>query len=453
MGTSWILAWLWLTLLAPAIDSGPEVSASGQSIRLEFPAGPGALDSFFSQLRELDRGQAHDKVRIAHFGDSHIAADLLTGRLRSRFQMRFGDGGRGFLFPGKPHRSYRPQGATTGQSGSWEVCNPLYVGTSKREKAGRGVFGLGGFGVCALEDGAEFWAELSGNPSLMDVELYFARRPGGGRFQVQAGSQTAIEETAKASAESLGLLELTVGPEEPPRVQVVSMEGENCFFGLTMEPQGRGIVYDSLGINGARLTTLRDFGEPFLRQSLGHRNYDLVILAYGTNEAYSRNFTASAFRKGASEALTLMRSILPETSCILVGPPLFGRRSHGEVLVNENLPSAVDVLRDLAREYRCAFFDQQLFMGGPERFIDWIDRPALVVESLQRDLGLKLDRDLVEAAGKSGFALFAGDLVHLRSSGYRILADLLFDAVLASYEEYLLRSTLESNAGTAGQLP
>jgi len=60
---------------------------------------PNGLTSFFRALRSIKSGQRREPVRVMHFGDSHTAADILTGELRRKFQTEFGDGGAGFIAP------------------------------------------------------------------------------------------------------------------------------------------------------------------------------------------------------------------------------------------------------------------------------------------------------------------------------------------------------------------
>src|SRR6476660_7683840 len=52
-----------------------------------------ALEKFFQVLATSQTKQRIDPVRIMHFGDSHVAADVLTREIRERFQADFGDGG------------------------------------------------------------------------------------------------------------------------------------------------------------------------------------------------------------------------------------------------------------------------------------------------------------------------------------------------------------------------
>jgi 3-hydroxy-3-methylglutaryl CoA synthase len=60
---------------------------------------PNALRSFFAALNEASAKQRLEPVRIMHFGDSHVAADVLTREIRERFQADFGAGGAGFVVP------------------------------------------------------------------------------------------------------------------------------------------------------------------------------------------------------------------------------------------------------------------------------------------------------------------------------------------------------------------
>src|SRR5690606_23466976 len=61
---------------------------------------PFALARFFEALARLETGQADGPVRIVQLGDSHTAADVLTGTARRALQERFRDGGRGFVAVG-----------------------------------------------------------------------------------------------------------------------------------------------------------------------------------------------------------------------------------------------------------------------------------------------------------------------------------------------------------------
>ena len=76
-------------------------------------------------------------LRILHYGDSHTAADEWTGDLRSRFQEKFGDGGSGYSFAGRPWNGYRREDVRSGSTRGWHTDG--LVG-----RTGDGIYGLGG---------------------------------------------------------------------------------------------------------------------------------------------------------------------------------------------------------------------------------------------------------------------------------------------------------------------
>ncbi len=96
-----------------------------------------ALVPFFEQLYRHQKGEIPGPLRILHYGDSHTAADEWTGDLRTHFQEKFGDGGSGYSFAGRPWNGYRRLDVRTGSTRGWHTDG--LVG-----RAGDGIYGLGG---------------------------------------------------------------------------------------------------------------------------------------------------------------------------------------------------------------------------------------------------------------------------------------------------------------------
>src|SRR5262249_43516621 len=113
--------------------------ASAADIPVENAA---ALIPFFEQLYRHQKGEMAGPVRILHYGDSHTAADEWTGQLRSLFQERFGDGGSGYSFAGRPWTGYRRLDVRSGSTRGWHTDG--LVG-----RAGDGIYGLGGVSMSA----------------------------------------------------------------------------------------------------------------------------------------------------------------------------------------------------------------------------------------------------------------------------------------------------------------
>ena len=79
-------------------------------------------------------------VHIIHFGDSHVASDYWAGVLRERLQARFGDAGPGFVLPGQPWPSIRYAEARSLDGQGWRTDGLRYT---ERD----GIVGLGGMSL------------------------------------------------------------------------------------------------------------------------------------------------------------------------------------------------------------------------------------------------------------------------------------------------------------------
>ena len=144
--------------------------ASGAEIPVENAA---ALIPFFEQLYRHQQGKSNGPVRILHYGDSHTAADEWTGEMRARLQEKFGDGGSGYSFAGRPWNGYRREDVRSGSTRGWHTDG--LVG-----RAGDGVYGLGGISMSVRAPREAVYVEADAS----DFELYYYQQPGGGALQL-----------------------------------------------------------------------------------------------------------------------------------------------------------------------------------------------------------------------------------------------------------------------------
>jgi len=103
--------------------------------------GAAHLRPFFEKLAKLEDGKG-GKVNIVHIGDSHIQADYFTDAARAPLQRRFGDGGRGFVFPYSRNVSTTTRPYRFATNANWQICRNNQQ--SKCDPAAE--FGLSGYG-------------------------------------------------------------------------------------------------------------------------------------------------------------------------------------------------------------------------------------------------------------------------------------------------------------------
>jgi lysophospholipase L1-like esterase len=392
-------------LVAACVTLGLPVPARPQTAGTPIEGAP-ALSRFFSALARRDARPASGRVRVTHLGDSHIAADMWSGRMRTLMQSRFGDGGRGFVLAGRPWRGSGQNHVRTDMSGPWRV-------DLKSEGFDDGRLGPSTCGVASADPSASVTVGTPGKGdfgrtfSVLDV--FFVRQANGGCFEVRADD--AGEGVLLGRVGTRGpwpepdarRFELSDGPHQVTvRPLVGPPDREVRLIGFSLE-RTEGAIWDALGVNGAQARALLRQDTDALGRVLGRLASDLIVVSYGTNELYDRNLSLEAYTAQLVAVLRTLKGAAPGADCLVTGPfdLLKGRRAPALT------DAVIDVQRAQAAAHGCAFFDARAAMGGPGSIRTW-KRQAL--------------------AQKDG--------VHLTRGGYERIAELLHAAVLDAYDTW-----------------
>jgi lysophospholipase L1-like esterase len=330
-----------------------------------------ALDHFYQALWRTEKRETGAVTRIVHYGDSPTTADLITGDVRSLLQQRFGDAGHGFILVAKPWAWYGHKDVQLAGSG-WQMA------PASRFEARDGLFGLGGVSFTGAGNAhSRILLEDAGHSRF---EVWFLRQPEGGVFTLSADGQVLGRVDTSGEVKSPGFAAFTVeaGAVE---LELDVERGRVRLFGITAEKPGPGVVYDSLGLNGASITVLsRMFNERHFAEELQHRNPDLVIVNYGTNEADFAAFVDKQYEKELRIAIGRLQRAVPDASILVMSPMDRGQRTGpGEIETMATIPRIVEIQRRVARETGCGFFDTFAAMGGQGTMARWYGaQPRLV---------------------------------------------------------------------------
>ena len=250
----------------------------------------GGLDRFYAALWRTERGEPLAITRILHYGDSPTTADLITGDTRQLLQKRFGDAGHGFTLIGKPWAWYGHRGVDLSSHG-WQM-DP---GT--RWDLRNGLFGLGGVAFTGGAGGTGAFSRVTlRDPTQTRLEVWFLRQPNGGDIAISSGGQPIGSIATGAPSRAAGFETFDLKPGTG--TLDFSTEGPVRLFGITLEKRKTGVVYDSVGLNGASVSMLAlIFNESHWAEELRHRNPDLVVLNYGTNESGFAAFLTREYEK------------------------------------------------------------------------------------------------------------------------------------------------------------
>jgi len=253
------------------------------------------------------------------------------------------------------------------------------------------------------------------DPGQSNFELWYMAEPDGGVVTLEAdGQQVARISTDGEAGPAFAAFAVPGGVHE---LDLAVESGRVRLFAITAEKPGPGVVYDSAGLNGASITVLsRMFNEAYWAEELRHRNPNLVVINYGTNEADFASFVDKGYEKELREAIRRLRAALPQASILIMSPMDRGAREGADGIVTmPTIPRIVALERRVAGETGCGFFDTFDAMGGEGTMARWYTgEPRLV----------------------------SADLIHPYPAGGKIIATVMVKEIGRGLNRYKLRSTL-----------
>ena len=399
-----------LAIAKPNVPGWNASAAANLSLQTEYLIdGTGALDHFYSALSDLADGRREKPVRIVHYGDSPTTADLITGDARELLQDRFGDAGPGFILIAKPWAWYGHHGVEVSGTG-WKIDTAV---GSMRE----GTYGLGG-AMFTGPVGAESTIRLNARSST-SVELEYATQAGGGSVEVLADGTTVG--TIDTSGTDKGDGDSTVALPAGTKQVTLRVTGAPVqLFGVAFGTGRKGLTYDSIGLNGASTTVMsRAFNPEEWGKALEHRDPDLVIINYGTNESSFPAYVDKQYEPELRRAIARVRAALPQASILVMSPMDRGARAGETISTMPAIPRLVEIQQRVAAELGCGFFNTYAAMGGEGTMERWYDgHPRMV----------------------------AADLIHPTPQGARIVAQSLTGQLLIGYERYVQRHAQPNGA-------
>jgi lysophospholipase L1-like esterase len=381
-----------------------------------------AMEFFNAALARSDAKQTSAITRITHYGDSPITNDGITGTVRQLMQERFGDSGHGFILIDRPWDWYGHQAITFSSGGGWAS------GSLMNPRTRDGQFGLGG--VAFFSNGAGKYARFEpahDGPTgrkFSRMEVYYLQQPGGGQFSVTANDKETQLVSTASDLQKSAFVETRSQEPAASSFSLKTLTGEVRLFGVVLENDDPGVVYDSLGVNGAFAGLLATaMNSDHWTEQLQHRKSDLIIINYGTNESqYASDDQMQRYDRELREVVRRVRAALPQASILIVSPMDRGKRMPGgRIGTLPAIPKIVEMQRRVARETHCAFLNLFAAMGGEGTMARWHD-------------GRK--------------HLVGADLTHPNAEGAQTVGTLIYTALMENYNSYHERMT-SKNASAA----
>jgi len=359
----------------------------------------GYLEPFFRKMYQ-QRVYGGKKINIVHLGDSHILGNFLTHEVRRRLQNAFGDAGRGLVFPYKSAGSNGPRDYLIEADARW------YGSNCQRSPDVATPFGLSGFLLENHSTAGKLSLRLR-DTSTAETRLFtkvtVLHREEDGAVDISVQDELTNQKALLFQQDAFFRSYYFDRPVSQANVAFAQTEsgqkdGHIALDGILLETEMSGVVYHSIGVNGAKFS---DFvrARYFARQ-LADLNPDLIILSFGTNEAQGK-LTENFVYQQMSELVGQIKKYAPGVHILFTTPADSYLKGRG---FNPYMGPICDDIRRFTRENGYALWDLFNLGGGEHSAQNW------------------------KSAG-----LMAPDSVHYSKSGYAAQGKLFYQAFIRAY--------------------
>lgn len=359
-----------------------------------------AIEPFFAKLSNT----ANRKVKVLHIGDSHIQADFFPGFIRENIQSVFGYGGRGFIFPYSCANTHATYDYKTSDMGVWECAKNVQANPSLQ-------LGISGVTTRTTDPSAGFkFIFIKQNiihKEFDQIKIYCRQGPESFDLKMKcSGMKDTVRIDCNKSTKS-AFITVKI-PEIGDTIQFwvdrndTSQKYFECYGILIESSSNSGVLYNSVGINGAGYTSiLRQSLFPF---QLTELNPDLVIIDVGANDFYPRPIIGPEFQNNLAGVIEMVRQASPK-ACIVVSCSQDIYKRSKDIVACKQFS---DIARSVAFQKNCAFYDWYHISGGQAAMLKWL---------------------------KAGLA--QRDKVHLNGTGYNVKGEMYLNAILNGYYQFL----------------
>ena len=367
---------------------------------IEFFEDSSNFQSFYAKLDTL-LFEGEKKLNIVHIGGSHIQADMWSDRVRQRLYnfIPNNNGGRGLLFPFRLAKTNNPYYYKVEYTGEWK-------GFRNSVLKHQSEFGVTGITAKTSDSLSSFKISFRGE-NYPDYDFNTIKILHNQQHESYCIELLSDSNAIRITNDSIGYTEFKLSSYQKELelsiTKMDTLEKEFALYGITLENQDPGICYHSIGVNGASVPS-------YLRCELFTKHLeliqpDLVIFSVGINDAYDTRFTADAYEKNYDSLIHYFQTVSPNAALLFTtNNDSYYKRKYP----NKKAEDVREVMKKLAKKYGGGVWDMYGLMGGLGSVRTW------------------------EKAG-----LAKKDKIHFTKAGYETVGDLLFEALIKSYNDYL----------------
>ncbi|MES2681178.1 MAG: GDSL-type esterase/lipase family protein [Bacteroidota bacterium] len=361
--------------------------------------------SFLNLYKKLDKFSEgkKNKITVVHMGGSHVqggtwSSTFLTG-LQNEFKT---DGGGYFMFPYRIAKTNSQPYVTSFTNGKWKRCRAV-------GKEFCLPLGMSAMSVNTNDSINYFGVAITQRSVLKKFNSVRVYHNFNKSFEFDVSAKNMIM-TERTDHEKMGYtsfkLSASIDSVSFNLLRKDTLQKDFILYGFSLEnDMSPGFYLAGLGANGASTSSfLRCAGLVPQLQSL---DADLMILSLGVNDTQSKNFAKEEYIEHYDSLITFAKKANPGVAIILTTTTdnYIKRRTS-----NKRTVMARDAMFELMERYDLAVWDLYSIMGGYKSMARWY---------------------------KSGLA--SKDKVHFSPKGYTLVGNLMFEALIKSYNNYKKR--------------
>jgi hypothetical protein len=365
---------------------------------LHFPGGTKKSALYFAKMKALML-KGPGQIQVLHIGGSHIQADIYSNRMRNHLSnfMPHLMSSRGLIFPYTIAKTNNPRNYKVSYNGKWTSVRNV-------NKSLDNPLGISGISVSTKDTNADIKIQFD-VPRETPHEfkrLKVLHNTDSLSFDLRWLSDDSVIISKHSDYTEILFdnyqTEVKIGFHKADSIQ-------NRFelHGLILETERPGFIYNSVGVNGASTWSYlkcEKFGEHVMMLKP-----DLVFFGIGINDAHDPSFSEQSYFANYEKLMAHFKAANPNVLFVFI-------TNNDSYAYNKKLNTNAEAVRKvmfaLAKKHEGAVWDLFNIMGGLTSSTQW------------RDAGL-----------------MAKDRIHFSGEGYNLLGDLLFNALMDSFEDYL----------------
>jgi lysophospholipase L1-like esterase len=374
---------------------------------LVYPGDSMAMERFFQKMDSVVFfGEGN--VNIMHIGGSHVQAGTFTQQFRDNLLNISTDliGGQNFVFPFSAGGTNNPSHFMVSSTGEWG-----YSRSAVRKDTDRRM-GLAGAAITTTDPVASvsiISRPRRYNPMTPSFNFNKVTLIGFSEYEnvepVLGCDGTTLHGLYddNQSTYTFNLPRFT----DSICIFFEDMPGEFTLQGVLLENGMSGISVHAVGVNGASVPSYLRCDD--FERDLRLIHPDLIIFGIGINDAASDNFEKQAFKRNYDDLIRIIQRVNPDCALLFMTnndsyKRVKGKKKKVHYEVNTNGIIVEEAFLEMGKKYNAAVWDQFDIMGGLRSMQDW------------------------ENAG-----LAQKDKVHFTAEGYKLLGDLLYNALIERY--------------------